>query len=160
MTISKDWIEKKYLNDHLTLEQIGEELGVSRQAVHYYVKKFGVDVTNAESFDTTCNACGKKFRIYRKRYTRSINNFCSQECHTKYLSNGSYVGWRQGQRIAREIMSKKLGRPLAEGEVVHHIDCDDTNNDPENLMLFASNSEHMAYHHKLKRERLQPCSLA
>lgn len=48
------------------------------------------------------------------------------------------------------VMEKLLGRPLKDGEVIHHINEDKTDNRPENLMLFESHSEHMKYHWALR----------
>ena len=44
------------------------------------------------------------------------------------------------------LAEQKLGRPLKDCECVHHKDEDKLNNDPENLMVFISNSAHIAYH--------------
>jgi hypothetical protein len=54
---------------------------------------------------------------------------------------------RDGKRVYehRLVMEQKLGRTLRPGEVVHHIDADRANNDPDNLMVFASNGEHLRY---------------
>lgn len=46
----------------------------------------------------------------------------------------------------RLVAEQKLGRLLRPGEVVHHIDGDKANNDPENLQVFPSNIEHMRLH--------------
>lgn len=46
----------------------------------------------------------------------------------------------------RVVAEKMLGRPLRPGEVVHHKDGDKHNNDPENLMIFKSQKEHVKYH--------------
>ena len=48
------------------------------------------------------------------------------------------------------VVEKMLGRPLKDGEVVHHINEDKKDNRPENLMVFASHSEHMRYHWGLR----------
>lgn len=45
----------------------------------------------------------------------------------------------------RLVMEKKIGRYLTRKEVVHHIDKDHSNNDIDNLMLFACNADHLAY---------------
>ena len=45
--------------------------------------------------------------------------------------------------IHRIVMHNTLGRPLAKGEVVDHIDGNILNNDPSNLRVFASNAEHL-----------------
>jgi endogenous inhibitor of DNA gyrase (YacG/DUF329 family) len=48
----------------------------------------------------------------------------------------------------RLIAEEKLNRYLTKKEVIHHIDNDCTNNNPENLYLFSCNSEHSKYHGK------------
>ena len=49
--------------------------------------------------------------------------------------------------IHKIIMERKLGRPLKENEVVHHIDKNRCNYSENNLICFASNADHVAFHH-------------
>lgn len=44
------------------------------------------------------------------------------------------------------IAEKKIGRELKHEECVHHKDENKLNNDPDNLMVFANNGAHIAYH--------------
>lgn len=57
-----------------------------------------------------------------------------------FSNNSGYV------REHRLVMEKHLGRYLLPEEQVHHNDGNPENNAIENLRLFASNSEHMAFH--------------
>jgi len=51
----------------------------------------------------------------------------------------------------RLIMENKLGRKLRHGEIVHHIDFDKINNNPNNLSIFNSHSEHKEYHRHINK---------
>lgn len=44
------------------------------------------------------------------------------------------------------IVEQKLNRPLRPKEVVHHKDENKENNSPENLIVFATNTDHSTYH--------------
>jgi len=46
-------------------------------------------------------------------------------------------------------MEKILGRKLHPNERVHHLDGDKSNNNPENLMLFSTGSEHIKFEQKI-----------
>lgn len=55
-----------------------------------------------------------------------------------------------GRHTHRVVAEQILGRPLRPGEIVHHIDGNKRNNDPDNLMVFASQAEHARYHMMLR----------
>jgi hypothetical protein len=46
----------------------------------------------------------------------------------------------------RLVVEQKLSRKLKKGEVVHHIDGDRSNNHPDNLIVFESQSAHLKQH--------------
>lgn len=58
----------------------------------------------------------------------------------------------EGRHAHIVVMERKLGRPLHDGEVVHHIDENKLNYDEDNLELYASQADH-ARDHMEKRLR-------
>ena len=66
-----------------------------------------------------------------------------------YVSKKRYPAiWIDGKnvRIHTIIMERKLGRKLKPEEVVHHIDGDVSNYSVDNLICFATNSNHAGFH--------------
>jgi hypothetical protein len=119
-----------------------------------------------------CEYCGKLFETYRSpsNIKKLKPRFCSLKClgesqkgknnpaynGGRYFDSSGYIvlfkpdhpfcGVKKTVLEHRFIMECKIGRYLTEEECVHHIDGNKANNDPENLMLFNNNSEHIKYH--------------
>jgi len=68
------------------------------------------------------------------------------------LSQDGYVrvkvipGAGQWRKLHHVIVEETIGRPLVAGEVVHHINGDRLDNDPDNLHLCADQTEHGRVH--------------
>ena len=73
-----------------------------------------------------------------------------REAHLGRGDGKSYTK-RYGRHEHRVVAEQILGRELKPGEIVHHEDGNKRNNDPRNIYIFASQSEHAAYHAKLRQ---------
>jgi hypothetical protein len=62
---------------------------------------------------------------------------------------------RTGERYYqhRAMAAWKLGRPLNDAEVVHHLNGDPHDNHPDNLQVFPNRRAHMLYLHYRWREQ-------
>lgn len=134
---------------HLAPSEIAPIAGISRQRVWRILKDAGVNTGKGAGGATRvtceCSYCGRLHEITRKRWRMSITHYCSTDCYYASRSNPNYYQWRHGTRLARIIISQWY--PIQTEHVPHHIDGDDRNNDRANLMLFASQSDHIKYHH-------------
>lgn len=108
--------------------------------------------------------CGKTTKIYRGIPNKYIHGHNSAGMNGPGYNNGTKTttsGYKQiflpdhpnaeksgYVSIHIYVMTRKLGRFLKKGEVVHHIDENPNNNNPDNLQLFSSQAEHIRHHMK------------
>jgi hypothetical protein len=78
---------------------------------------------------------------------KAKSNFCSEGCYFATRSDTKYTEHRQGQRRARAAVSKVFDIPP--GAVVHHEDKNQDHNDLANLKVFAAQSDHLRFHHRV-----------
>lgn len=85
-----------------------------------------------------CSDCGEERWVY---LCKNLPIRC-QNCANRELAKIRNKGVLDSSTIYRKVVEEKLGRKLKEGEHVHHIDMDNTNNDLGNLYVYKSNSGH------------------
>jgi endogenous inhibitor of DNA gyrase (YacG/DUF329 family) len=107
-----------------------------------------------------CAYCGKNLTGHQRR--KGYAKYCSRQCYFDHKKKPFIIkkGYKKilipnhprsdGKGYVFEhiiILENKLGRPLKNGEVGHHIDKNKRNNDPENLSVFKNHSLHMRVCH-------------
>lgn len=121
--------------------------------------------------DLKCDWCGKDIQ----RYPSHIHerNFCTRAClgkyRTEHLTGTKAAHWKGGEKPNggrvmwhlpwhpgadsggyvyryRIVAELKLGRFLAPGEVVHHIDGNSENDHPDNIEVLPNQAEHARMH--------------
>lgn len=117
-----------------------------------------------------CANCGNRVEMYRGPKHRPQTKYCSRACMNAAHAREGNPNWRNGRRVDghgyvkvynpdhphadrdgcvvehRLIMESILGRVLNPSEVVHHENLVRDDNRPENLRLFASQSDHLRHH--------------
>lgn len=109
-----------------------------------------------------CAICKKIFTPRHWQVDVNSGIVCSIECRHKYISlkrrektgcktkHENYIMVRDDitKKFEREhikLIEKSIGRKLKIGEVVHHIDCDKTNNNLNNLCLMDKTTHAIAH---------------
>jgi endogenous inhibitor of DNA gyrase (YacG/DUF329 family) len=114
-----------------------------------------------------CERCGKEVTVYQSQYKKSKRHFCGRACNMAMMNeelnptrmteelkeklSKSQYGSGQGKTYKkihgrhehRTAAEKKIGRKLKRGEVVHHLDSDRQNNEPDNLIVFNNQADHV-----------------
>jgi len=148
--IGKEDLKELYHRRHLTMAEIGSIYGVSRARVSQLCRQYGLSIQEGENVQCACDRCGKEFKRTRKQWRKMATHYCSIQCYLSDRKNENYRPHRNGQKEARRVMAKHLGRPLMLEEVVHHIDSNCQNNELSNLMLFPNHKAHIKWHHAVR----------
>lgn len=108
-----------------------------------------------------CEFCGKAFSRPERQARKTDGSFCSRKCHQEW-SREHATGWVTpgGYRMIcvygreihehRYLMEQEIGRPLADDEVVHHINGNKLDNSLDNLKIMTR-GDHLQYHLKASR---------
>lgn len=135
------------------MAEVVAKSGMTRQGVYKRLKAAGCLVKRREKGGApgvhvriTCSFCGNEL-VRRKRQVLKaglMRQFCNQTCYFAALENPSFQVSRQGSRLARAIVQQHF--PLEPQHIVHHKDGNQKNNDRSNLLVFASQSDHLKHH--------------
>jgi hypothetical protein len=119
--------------DGLSTAQIGARYNLSAERVRRRLIRHGVQM-----------------RTLKESVPRGPRNI-------QYKHGKGYNTMHFYRRQSYEVAAICLGRPLASGWVIHHMDENPQNNDPANLWLFPSQRHHANYHQQLLRlQRTDP----
>lgn len=134
---------KQIGSDTMTNEHIGIPLTVTEKGIWKQNGAFLIGYINGElrhCVVSRCWYCKKPLLEKPYRFRNNGELFCSY-IHARRYKHGP----RKRRRLTyREIYERANGK-IPDGYVVHHIDGDSSNNDPENLVALT-NSEHMKIH--------------
>jgi DNA-binding transcriptional regulator LsrR (DeoR family) len=145
-----------YTRDHLTVRQIGKLLDISGAAVHKRLKRAGISAAQGTMVTLTCATCETPNVRWRSR-AKAAKVYCNSECYFAARENLQFKPWRNGGHLARAVVSKHFD--LQREHVVHHEDSDQANNDLGNLRVFATQADHLKYHHAKRTGEYAPLPL-
>lgn len=131
-------LEAKKINRRWTPEEDEIILNRSEEGLREIADRLGRDMS-----DTSKRA------ILLGRPFREIRYHNKDGYLQKRVSNGD--GTRRTVWKHIEIMEGIIGRSLRPGELVHHIDCDKRNNEPDNLWLCDSVRKHSIAHRSVEK---------
>lgn len=153
------------------IKDICEMAEITRSSLYNSLKRSGIETGRREVLLMICPNCGQKFTRPKSHNKGKLAGYCSIQCfHQDRTISGEYdmigdklvkvskdinksdIMRKMYYRQARAEL-KRNGIELKEGQVIHHINGQIDCNTIDNLMIFDNHSEHMKYHHSLRKKK-------
>lgn len=137
----KEFLTVQYQDKKRSMASIAKELGISWVIVSRYLDKYNIPKrtkSQQQSRERASNWKGGRHKASNGYIEIKVEGY-------PRLNKRGYVYEHQ------YVAEKKIGRPLRENEVVHHIDRNKTNNHPDNLMVLTK-EEHSKLHQREMQE--------
>ena len=139
VSISRDDLERMFVAEGHAIRWIAKELAVSSRTVQNWLKCYGIFLSpeqlssrKSHGGELAWNYQGGKITHQGYIYSHSLTHPCR--------NRDNYI--MQHRLVVEEF----INRLLYEGEQIHHLNWDKSDNRIVNLALFHSASEHTAFH--------------
>jgi hypothetical protein len=137
-------IVNEYTTQLTTMIELAARHKRTRQTIWNVLKRHGVD-TSKRRVPVSCACCGEELLRHKSRIRKTNHSFCSKDCYYAWINaGGDYRYSRQGMRVGRHVVSKYFD--LAPGNIVHHKDKNNFNNEKNNLAVFKNQGDHIRHH--------------
>lgn len=151
--ISTEVLVEMVLGKRMKWAEVEKATGLTRQGVWKRLKRGGLYEPRCakggapgKMVEMACGFCQRPVRRYRSRMALmgQVAVYCNQQCYAAKLATHPYQESRDGSRMARVAIGRHF--PIERDHMVHHKDGDQRNNVLGNLLVFASQADHMAHH--------------
>ena len=135
----REYLQEEYIEKRRSMSSIAHELNVSWVIISRYLDKYGIykrSKGEQQSGEGGVNWSGGR-NVRKSGYIEV------------YMPNHPRANVRNYVYEHQLVAEKKLGRYLKDGEVVHHIDQNKSNNSEDNLIVLT-NGDHAKLHRMLK----------
>jgi len=154
----KKWLKNQYITLEKSTREIAKEQQVDKKTITNWLNKFKIPIRHGKEAYT--ERVKEKISVFMKENAPMKGKPCpnkkdsvisSDDYILVYLPNHPFSMTQGYVREHRLIMEQHLGRYLKPEERIHHINGDRKDNRIENLLLFASESQHQQYEHEIKK---------
>jgi hypothetical protein len=142
-----EFIVELYCKRGFTMAQVAKKVGMSPMGVWRRLKKAGVEDSRVE---VECGWCGILFKKGRATWRKSTYHFCCVPCCTEWTrverGNGfkeNKESCKRARKLVKEWFDLKGGQ---DGNIVHHVDGNEGNNELSNLWVFENHADHHRFH--------------
>ena len=134
-----EWLNQKYIIEDKSISELSKIIGIGTGGVYKWLKKMNIPSKPRGA------SSGDKHKMWKGGRIKTSQGYIHIYHPEKHLRKlGHYVP----EQIL--IAESTLGRKLSKEEAIHHINEIKSDNRPENLYLFESESAHQRYHGLLR----------
>ena len=141
--LTSELLYQKYIVGGESVAELSREFRCCTKTIRNLLKRFNIPIRNNSE-----SKRGEKNHNWKGGETidKDGHVLVKSSSHPRANKNGYVLR-------SRLVMEKILGRYLDPGEIVHHKNKSVADDHPENLKYFPSQSEHISFHHKERKNK-------
>lgn len=97
-SLTKKELQRLYIKEHFTMQQIADYFHCSRAYISKLIKEYELKTNKAIHFIVNCDFCRKENKIIRSKWVKSRKHFCDKAC---------YLWFREENKFKHKIRLKK-----------------------------------------------------
>lgn len=98
--LTKKVLQRLYIKEHFSMQQIADHFHCSRAYLSKLIKEYKLKTEKAINFKFSCDFCGEENKIIRSKWVKSRKHFCNKDCYIEFRTENKFNPKRHIKKVS------------------------------------------------------------